>query len=480
MTIKDLEPKELWGNFYELTRCPRPSKHEEIVREFLVNWAKKKKIDCRVDKVGNIIMTKPATKGMENRQPVVLQAHMDMVPQARAGKVHDFLKDPIETKIVDEWVYACDTTLGADDGLGVAAIMAVFESKTLKHGPLEALITTDEETGMTGAFAVEEGFMTGKILVNLDSETENQIFIGCAGGKDTVALFKYTPQPAPKNLYYAKIKVSGLLGGHSGGDIHLEHANANKVLARFITSLKDAEALATIKGGNLRNAIAREAEAVIGIPFSAKDNVVAALNQYVAVIEGEVGDIEKTFKMTIETAETPEEIIEPSVACKLLQALIACPHGVIGMSRSMPGIVETSTNMASVKMIEPGVIKVETSQRSSVESEKNAISDMVATVFRLAGAEVKQGDGYPGWKPNIESPIMKICAQTFRDLYNEEPEITAIHAGLETGLFLTKYPYLDMVSIGPTMEGVHSPDERLNIPSVGRFYNYLKEVLSRV
>ena len=480
MEIKNLTPELVWNIFDQITKVPRPSKKEGKIRQWFVDFAKEHNIECHVDKTGNILMRKPATPGYEGHPTVVMQGHIDMVCEKNSNIEHDFENDPIETYIDGEWVTANGTTLGADNGIGVALSLATMIDDSFQHGPLEGLYTYDEETGMTGAFAVEEGFMTGKILVNLDSETENQIFIGCAGGKDTVALFKYTPQPAPKNLYYAKIKVSGLLGGHSGGDIHLEHANANKVLARFITSLKDAEALATIKGGNLRNAIAREAEAVIGIPFSAKDNVVAALNQYVAVIEGEVGDIEKTFKMTIETAETPEEIIEPSVACKLLQALIACPHGVIGMSRSMPGIVETSTNMASVKMIEPGVIKVETSQRSSVESEKNAISDMVATVFRLAGAEVKQGDGYPGWKPNIESPIMKICAQTFRDLYNEEPEITAIHAGLETGLFLTKYPYLDMVSIGPTMEGVHSPDERLNIPSVGRFYNYLKEVLSRV
>ena len=478
MEIKNLAPELVWNIFDQITKVPRPSKKEEKIRQWLVDFAKQHNIECHLDATGNVLMRKPATPGYEDHQTIVMQGHIDMVCEKNSGVNHDFENDPIETIIEGDWVKANGTTLGADNGVGVALSLACLIDDSFQHGPLEALFTYDEETGLTGANAIEEGFMTGKVLINLDSETEGQIFIGCAGGMDTVGLFHYTPAPAPKDLYYAKVKVSGLLGGHSGGDIHLQHANANKVLARFLTTQPDA-VLAAIHGGNLRNAIAREAEAVIGIPYSSKDNVVAELNQFAAIIEGEVGDIEKGMKLTIETVDTPETVIEKEVADRLIKALIVCPHGVQGMSRSMPGLVETSTNMASVKMIEPGVIKVETSQRSSVESEKRAIAQAVATTFSLAGAEVKQGSGYPGWKPNTNSPIMKVCADTYRDLYGKEPEIMAIHAGLETGLFLTKDPYLDMVSIGPTMEGVHSPDERLYIPSVGTFYAYLKEVLSR-
>ena len=478
MEIKNLAPELVWNIFDQITKVPRPSKKEEKIRQWLVDFAKQHNIECHLDATGNVLMRKPATPGYEDHQTIVMQGHIDMVCEKNSGVDHDFENDPIETIIEGDWVKANGTTLGADNGVGVALSLACLIDDSFQHGPLEALFTYDEETGMTGANAIEEGFMTGKVLINLDSETEGQIFIGCAGGMDTVGLFHYTPAPAPKDLYYAKVKVSGLLGGHSGGDIHLQHANANKILARFLTTQPDA-VLAAIHGGNLRNAIAREAEAVIGIPYSSKDNVVAELNQFAAMIEGEVGDIEKGMKLTIETVDTPETVIEKEVADRLIKALIVCPHGVQGMSRSMPGLVETSTNMASVKMIEPGVIKVETSQRSSVESEKRAIAQAVATTFSLAGAEVKQGSGYPGWKPNTNSPTMKVCADTYRDLYGKEPEIMAIHAGLETGLFLTKYPYLDMVSIGPTMEGVHSPDERLYIPSVGTFYAYLKEVLSR-
>ena len=478
MEIKNLAPELVWNIFDQITKVPRPSKKEEKIRQWLVDFAKQHNIECHLDATGNVLMRKPATPGYEDHQTIVMQGHIDMVCEKNSGVDHDFENDPIETIIEGDWVKANGTTLGADNGVGVALSLACLIDDSFQHGPLEALFTYDEETGMTGANAIEEGFMTGKVLINLDSETEGQIFIGCAVGMDTVGLFHYTPAPAPKDLYYAKVKVSGLLGGHSGGDIHLQHANANKILARFLTTQPDA-VLAAIHGGNLRNAIAREAEAVIGIPYSSKDNVVAELNQFAAIIEGEVGDIEKGMKLTIETVDTPETVIEKEVADRLIKALIVCPHGVQGMSRSMPGLVETSTNMASVKMIEPGVIKVETSQRSSVESEKRAIAQAVATTFSLAGAEVKQGSGYPGWKPNTNSPIMKVCADTYRDLYGKEPEIMAIHAGLETGLFLTKYPYLDMVSIGPTMEGVHSPDERLYIPSVGTFYAYLKEVLSR-
>lgn len=478
MEIKNLAPQNVWSIFDAMTQVPRPSKKEEKIRQWLVNWAKEHNVECHLDKTGNILMRVPATPGYENKPMVVMQGHMDMVCEKNSDVQHDFDNDPLKTYIDGDWVKAKGTTLGADNGIGVALAMAVMTDPEAKHGPLEALITYDEETGMTGANNVEEGFMTGNILVNLDSEEEGQIFIGCAGGKDTCAEFHYNPIPAP-DRYYAKIKVSGLIGGHSGGDIHLGHANANKVLNRFLLSQKDI-VIASFTGGNLRNAIPREAEAIIGLPMSRKDQLVAELNQYIAVIEGEVGDIEKGFKMTIETVDKPANIIEPTIAANLLAALQACPHGVQGMSRSMENLVETSTNLASVKMPETGVIRVETSQRSSVESEKEDIASTVRTVFELAGAEVTQGHGYPGWKPNVNSPILKTFAQTYRDMYSKEPEVMAIHAGLETGLFLTKYPSMDMISIGPTMVGIHSPEERLSISSVASFYQYLKEALSRI
>lgn len=478
MEIKNLTPQIVWSIFDGMTQVPRPSKKEEKIRQWLVNWAKEHNVECHVDKTGNILMRVPATPGYENHPTVVMQGHMDMVCEKNSDVQHDFENDPLKTYIDGDWVKAQGTTLGADDGIGVALAMAVMTDSEAKHGPLETLITYDEETGMTGANNLEEGFMTGKILVNIDSETEGQIFIGCAGGKDTCAEFHYAPIPAPER-YYAKIKVSGLIGGHSGGDIHLGHANANKVLVRFLLSQSDI-VVASITGGNLRNAIPREAEAIIGLPMNRKDQLVAELNQYIAVIEGEVGDIEKGFKMTIETVEKPAHIIEPSVVEKLLAALQACPHGVQGMCRSMENLVETSTNLASIKMPELGVIRIETSQRSSVESEKEDIAKTVRTVFELAGAEVTQGHGYPGWKPNVDSPVLKVFAQTYRDMYNKEPEIMAIHAGLETGLFLTKYPNMDMISVGPTMVGIHSPEEKLCISSVASFYGYMKEALSRI
>ncbi|MCR5394455.1 MAG: aminoacyl-histidine dipeptidase [Bacteroidales bacterium] len=478
MEIKNLTPQNVWSIFDAMTQVPRPSKKEEKIRQWLVGWAKEHNIECHLDSTGNVLMRVPATPGYEDHPTVVMQGHMDMVCEKNSDVKHDFENDPLDTYIDGDWVTARGTTLGADDGMGVALALGVMIDPEAKHGPLEALITYDEETGMTGANNLDEGFMTGKILVNIDSETEGQIFIGCAGGKDTCAIFRYAPVPAPDRCYL-KVKVSGLMGGHSGGDIHLGHANANKVLVRFLRSQPDL-VLASITGGNLRNAIAREAEAVVGLPEARKHQFLADLNQYVAVIEGEVGDIEKGFKMTTESVDKPAHIIEPGVSDKLLAALQACPHGVQGMSRAMADLVETSTNLASVKMPEPGIIRIETSQRSSVESEKEDIANTVRTVFEMAGAEVTQGHGYPGWKPNVESPVLKVFAQTYREMYNKEPEVLAIHAGLETGLFLTKYPDMDMISVGPTMVGIHSPEEKVSISSVESFYKYLREALSRI
>ena len=479
MEIKNLEPKIFWEIFDAITKVPRPSKKEGKIREWLVNFAKEHELACKVDETGNVLVSCPATPGREDRETLVMQAHMDMVCEKHSDVKHDFENDPLDTYIDGDWVTARGTTLGADDGAGMALSLAAMIDKTYEHGPLEFLCTYDEETGMTGANKLSEGFMTGKLLLNLDSDLENQIFIGCAGGMDTVALWHYTTCPAPQDLYYAKVKVGGLLGGHSGGDIHLGRANANKILARFLATQPDA-LVADIHGGNLRNAIAREAYAVVGIPAARRDEFVACVNKFAAMVENEVAGVEPSFCMTLETVETPAEVIDPSVIKNLVKGLIAAPHGVIGMSHSMPGLVETSTNLASVKIVEKGTIRVETSQRSSVESQKKMIAQMVKTVFELAGAEVSQGEGYPGWAPNPNSRMVKVTEAAYRKVYGSEPETTAIHAGLETGLFLTKYPWLDMVSVGPTMQAIHSPEERLSISSVAKFWPYVKEIITSI
>ena len=480
MEIKNLEPKLFWEIFDEITRVPRPSKKEGQIREWLVNFAQRHNLACKVDETGNVLISKPATPGREDRETLIMQAHMDMVCEKNNDVVHDFEKDPIPTYIDGDWVKTHGTTLGADDGAGMALSLAALVDDSYEHGPLEFLCTYDEETGMTGANLLSEGFMNGKLLLNLDSDFETQIFIGCAGGQDTVATWPYTTQPAPEGLYYAKIVVTGLEGGHSGADIHLGRANANKILARFLTSQPDLQ-LADIHGGNLRNAIAREAYAVVGMPMSRKDQLVADLNQFAAVVENEVKAVDPSFKMTIETVDAPATVIEPALASNLLKALIACPHGVIGMSHAIEGLVETSTNLASIKInAEKGEIRVETSQRSSIESQKKMIAQTVRTVLEMAGAEVTQGQGYPGWAPNPSSRMVKLTEAAFRKVYGAEPETMAIHAGLETGLFLTKYPWLDMVSIGPNMRDIHSPKERLQISSVQKFWPYVKEIIASI
>ena len=480
MEIKNLEPKIFWEIFDAITKVPRPSKKEEQIRAWLVNFAKEHGLACKVDATGNVLISCPATPGREDRETLIMQAHMDMVCEKNSDIEHDFEHDPLETYIDGDWVTANGTTLGADDGAGVALSLAAMLDKTYEHGPLEFLCTYDEETGMTGANLLSEGFMNGKLLLNLDSDLENQIFIGCAGGRDTTARWTYAAIPAPQSLYYAKVTVSGLKGGHSGGDIHLGRANANKVLARFLSQQHDLQ-LAEIKGGNLRNAIPREAYAVVGMPMSRKDEFVAELNKYVAIVEKEVALTDPEFKMTVETVDTPKTCIEPGVVDKVMKALIAAPHGVIGMSQSMPGLVETSTNLASIKMDEAaGTITIATSQRSSVESQKAMICQQMKTIFELCGAEVTQGDGYPGWAPNPNSRMVKVTEAAYRKVYQSEPETTAIHAGLETGLFLTKYPWLDMVSVGPTMVAIHSPEEKLSISSVAKFWPYVKEIISSI
>lgn len=482
MEIKDLQPTIVWSAFDAITKVPRPSKHEEQIRAYLLDYAKQHNIEAKTDKVGNVVMKKPATPGREKAPTVILQAHMDMVAEKNSDIEHDFLKDPIQTYIDGDWVKAKGTTLGADNGIGMAAALAAMADEEIQHGPLEALFTVNEEIGLEGAEKLGKDMISGKILINLDSEDDGEIFIGCAGGIDTTALFTYKRSFSPDNFIYYKVSVSGLLGGHSGGDIHLGRANANKVIARFIweCSNKWDIAVSSFKGGNLRNAIPREAESVFGIHEEHKNAVKKFLEKYAEEIMVEYKGVEPSMKLEIVEVEKPEYCIDSATSLKLIRALYSSPHGVVSMSKDIEGLVETSTNLAAVRMKDDSTIEVTTSQRSSLESRKNDIAGQVEAHFQLAGAEVSHSDGYPGWAPNVESEIMKISADAYEELFGVKPKIKAIHAGLECGLFLNKNPHLDMVSIGPTMRGVHSPDEQLLIPTVDKFWKHLCLVLKKV
>lgn len=481
MTVKDLQPAIVFEIFDEITKVPRPSKKEGKIRQYLIDFAHKHNIEVKTDEVGNVVMTKPATPGYENAPTVILQGHMDMVCESN-HKDFDFENEPIHTIVDGEWVRADGTTLGADNGIGVAASLAALIDDSYVHGPLEVLITVDEETGMTGANNIGDGMISGTILLNLDSEDDAELFIGCAGGIDTVATFNYKRSFSPKDFLYFKISVEKGQGGHSGGDIHLGRANANKLIARFLFNLmKEYEvSVSEFDGGNLRNAIPRAAHAVIGIHTSNKEKVRVALNEYIATVEKEYAGIEPTLEIKMESVDVPEFCIDSETSRNLILSLYAAPHGVISMSRDLEGLVETSTNLASVKMAADNKIVVTTSQRSSVESRKYDIADRVEAVFALAGAHVEHGEGYPGWTPNMKSPIMKLASEAYEELYGIKPAIKAIHAGLECGLFLTKYPNLDMVSFGPTLRDVHSPSERMHIPAVDKFWNQLKLTLTKV
>lgn len=482
MEVKDLKPALIWQCFDEITKVPRPSCHEEKIRKYLLDFAEKHGISAKTDAVGNVVMRKEATAGCENAPTVVLQSHMDMVAEKNSGIDHDFLTDGIETYVDGDWVKARGTTLGADNGIGMAAALAVMVDRTLEHGPVEALFTVNEEIGLEGAQNLGEGMLNGKILINLDSEDDGEIFVGCAGGIDTTAVFRYKRSFSPENFTYYKVKVSGLLGGHSGGDIHLGRANANKVIARFMweCSRKWDIEVSSFTGGNLRNAIPREAESVFGIHSEHCNEIDGFLNDYAAAIRNEYKGVEPSMELHIEQVSRPEYCIDSNTSISLVRALYSAPHGVVSMSRDIEGLVETSTNLAAVKMEGDDKIKVTTSQRSSVESRKEDIAGQVEAHFKLAGAEVTHSDGYPGWAPNMDSTVMKLSADAYEELFGVKPAIKAIHAGLECGLFLANNPELDMVSFGPTMTGVHSPDEQLLIPTVDKFWKHLTLVLKKI
>ena len=450
MSIKDLQPSAIWGYFYDITQIPRPSKKEEKIRAYLLEFANAHNLDAKEDKAGNILITKPAAPGKEDLPTVILQSHVDMVCEKNSDIEHYFDNDPIETIIDGDWVKANGTTLGADNGIGVAAQLAILASDDIAHGKIEAFFTVDEETGLTGANALEKDFLTGNFLINLDTEEEGEIYIGCAGGKSTKAYFSYKEKDAPKKYFWFKIMVKGLRGGHSGSDIDKGFGNANKILARFLHSISRKKynmLLSNIGGGNLHNAIAREAYAVIGVKEKYKEEIRVKLNTFLADVQNELKHTEPNFDIQMESVQIPSKVINKGAAERLILALNACPHGVIGMSNDIPGLVETSTNLASVKMLQHHQIEVGTSQRSSVESQKKYIVNMVSAVFELAGAKVTHNEGYPGWEPNPDSYLLKIAQREYKTLYGKDPEVKAIHAGLECGLFLEKYPNLDIIHL---------------------------------
>lgn len=482
MEKKDLKPAAVFHYFEEICQVPRPSKKEEKIVAYLKEFGKKHNLETKVDEVGNVLIKKPASKGMENCKTVVLQSHVDMVCEKNNNVSHDFLTDPIETIIDGEWMKANGTTLGADNGIGVATELAILADDTLEHGPIECLFTIDEETGLTGAFALKEGFMNGDILLNLDSEDEGELFIGCAGGIDSVAEFNYYEADVPNGYFFCKIEVKGLKGGHSGGDIHLGRANANKILNRFLTLAfnKYDLYLCEIDGGNLRNAIPREAHAIIAIPEAHKHDLRTDLNVFTAEVQAEYAVTDPDMELILSSEPARAKAIDADTTQRLLQTLYAVPHGVYAMSQDIPGLVETSTNLASIKMKPGNIIRIETSQRSSTASSKQDIANMVRTVFEMGGAVVTFGDGYPGWKPNTHSEILEIATASYKRLFGVDAQVKAIHAGLECGLFLDKYPSLDMISFGPTLQGVHSPDERMLIPTVEKFWLHLTDILKHI
>ena len=482
MLIKDLQPRQVWEQFEAITRVPRPSKKEEKIIEFLIDFAIKHNLEWQRDEIGNVVIRKGATPGYEQRDTVILQSHMDMVCEKNSDVEFDFDTQPISAVVDGEWVRAEGTTLGADCGIGMAAAMALLLDEEAEHGPIEALFTVDEETGLTGAFNLGEGMLTGKYLLNLDSEDEGEIFIGCAGGVDTVATFNITLEAAPQNYTFYSFEIADLVGGHSGDDINKGRANSNKIAARLLLEAQnDYEGrMSHFDGGNLRNAIPREAYAVVGVPTQLKEQFEARAKQFMADVKEEYHFTEPDMRLSLTEVTCAEEVLDAKSQRALLGALVGVPNGVLEMSAAIPGLVETSTNLASVKFPTKDKIVVTTSQRSSVESAKLYAKQAVESVFLLAGAEVAHSDGYPGWAPNPDSLLLKRTVECYKELFGVEPKVKAVHAGLECGLFLEKYPHLEMVSFGPTLRGVHSPDERLEIATVDKFWQHLKSVVKNL
>lgn len=476
--IKNLEPKLLWKYFYEITQIPRPSKKEHRMTEFMKKFGQEHGLETIVDKTGNVVFRKPATSGMEDRKGIILQAHMDMVPQKNADKKFDFEKDPIETWVDKGWVKAKGTTLGADNGMGVAAAMAVMTDPKLAHGPLEALFTVDEETGMTGAKNLKKGMLKGEILLNMDSEDEGELYVGCAGGVDVGATRNYKQEKTPQGMTAYKLSLKGLRGGHSGLDIHLGKANANKLMFRFF---QQAECdfgmrIAEFTGGDLRNAIPRESFATIVVPSIKKAQFEKFMKGYEKMYRAEFNEVDPDIKLIFKVTDAPAKVMNEADQYRIIRGVFVCPNGVQRMSTSMPGVVETSNNLSIVR-IGSGRFEAFCLCRSSVESAKEATAWKIAAGFQLAGCEVELSGSYPGWKPDMKSAILGTMKDTYKRLYGRVPEIKAIHAGLECGIIMGVYPKLDSISFGPTIRHPHSPDEKVEIESVGKFWDFLVATL---
>ena len=482
MSIQNLEPQVIWKNFYALTRIPRPSKHEGKVIDYLYNWGVSHGFETVRDETGNIIIRVPATPGMEDRKGVILQGHMDMVPQKTSDSQHDFLTDPIDAYVDGEWVTADRTTLGADNGIGVAMGLAALEDPSVQHGPLEVLITYDEETGMTGAEQLKPGVLKGDILLNLDSEEEGELCVGCAGGLDASASFKYYKYAVPAGHKGLKIDIKGLQGGHSGMDISLYRANANKAMARILMPLTELLGAKVVRfsGGSLRNAIPFEAEAEIAVPAENVDAVKKLIDNTFADIKREYAESDPSAVLHVEEVGAAAKYIQGSVMLRALKAIIAAPHGVIRMSRSMPGLTETSINLAIVRT-EKGRITIHSLMRSAVDSAKADLAERVRCLYELAGADsIEFKGGYSGWTPKLDTPINKVCMEQYEKVSGEPMKIMATHGGLECAIMGAKYPNWEMVSLGPTIKYPHSPDEKVNIASVARTWEYLKAVLANI
>lgn len=475
--LKALNPKLVWKHFAEIVNIPRPSSHEQKIRQYIKDFAAAQGLYCQEDEAHNVYVRKPATKGMEGCKGVVLQAHLDMVPQKNNDKVFDFEKDAIEAYVDGEWVTADGTTLGADNGIGAAAILAVLEDKTIAHGDIEALFTATEETGMDGAFGLKSGVLQGDILLNLDSETEGELYVGCAGGSDANITMDYAAQSAPAEGYEAfKIEVTGLKGGHSGIQIICQRANANKLLFRYLRRTECDMVLCSVDGGGLRNAIPREAVAVVMVSADDVEQFKAEVADYEQMIVEEFAGIEESISIKAVPTEAPTEVIDDDSAACLIWGVNGCPDGVQKMSLALPGLVQTSNNLARV-VSDGKQVKIQCLLRSSVRSEKEALAEMIASVFELAGCDVEISGSYDGWNPNMESPILKAMVASYKSLYGSEPAVTAIHAGLECGVIGSNYPKMDMISFGPTICYPHSPDEKVNIASVEKFYDFLLNTL---
>jgi len=481
--IRNIQPKEVWSIFDQMLQIPRPSKHEEKILEWAVNFGKNLGLETFKDETGNVIIRKPATPGMEDRKGVILQGHLDMVPQKNSDKKHVFETDSIEAYVQDDWVTANGTTLGADNGIGVSAALAVLASDSVKHGPLEVLLTATEETGMDGANGLKPDVLNGEILINTDSEDEGELYVGCAGGEDANILFNYTDEETPYGVVALKLDITGMKGGHSGIDIPLQRGNAIKVFFRILNAAYEEHGvrLARIDGGSLRNAIPREAFGVVVVDEAKTADFVAQAYEIAQNVKTELAETEPDLKVLVEETELPFSLIDEETQRKMTQAVIACPNGVIRMSDNMPGLVETSTNLAVLKSNPDNKeIVAACLMRSSVDSAKEDLGARLKAVFELAGAEVQFTGDYPGWKPNMDSPILKTMQDVYNRTFGRIPEIKAIHAGLECGILGGKYPHWDMISFGPTIRFPHSPDEKVNVETVKKFWEFLVATLENI